>query len=235
MCQRNAALPSDIVALIKGTVWSDLSVVDSYMESVNSLQSLLPLIGNKITGNITKRCIESLQPLYGVTATYRMTNKEVPTRPTYYVANVTMPLNQFYNDSDTFLLPQNKHAWTLQVLTIVTEKYALHLYLLISQICRNDEQSVDHGEQAARKPQENDQKGHIAQFRPSFRCRQNSSTGMNFHASHSLQLYLDVEEYGNQIEKFGVSKKNFEPYQHLLKCVTVGQKIRESLNNNSTQ
>jgi hypothetical protein len=38
------------------------------------------------------RCATSLLPLRGISRTYRLTNKPVPTRHSYYVPNVLKPL-----------------------------------------------------------------------------------------------------------------------------------------------
>jgi len=45
----------------------------------------------------------------------------------------------------------------------------------------------------------------------------------------NLQLFLDVEEFGNQLEKFGIDKSSFVPYNHLLNIVATGRKLKEDL------
>jgi hypothetical protein len=41
----------------------------------------------------------------------------------------------------------------------------------------------------------------------------------------SIQLFLDVEAFGNQFAKFGVNKDEFEPYQSLHNSVLSGEKV----------
>jgi hypothetical protein len=96
--------------------------LEGYLESATTLQALFPLIGNKITGHIIKKCTDSLQPLYAIKTTYIMTNREIPTRPSSYVSGITNSLEQFINEVGSFLLPTNKSEWVLQILTAVTEK-----------------------------------------------------------------------------------------------------------------
>jgi len=197
--ESNSTLPSEVLLMMK----------ESYLESINMLMSLLPSIGTRITGNITRKCIESLQPLYGITATYRMTNKEIPTRPSYYVSNITIPLQQFCNEADTFLLTKNKVAWIHQVLTVVTEKYLEMTTSLLNTINKQQESL----KKMAKKS-----------------TKSNSEIISDVDKIH-LQLYLDVEEFSSQTKKFGIDTENFEPYQKLSKCVLTGQKIKESLSN----
>jgi len=48
---------------------------------------------------------------------------------------------------------------------------------------------------------------------------------------------LDVEEFGNQLEKFGIDKSSFSPYNQLQNAVATGKKLKDvvSSDNNSTQ
>lgn len=94
--------------------------LDSYLQATKSLQSLILSIGTKISSVIIKKCVEGLQAVRGITATYRMTNKEMPTKASFYVENILLPLKQIHND--LALVPQYRELWEKEIISSVNDK-----------------------------------------------------------------------------------------------------------------
>ncbi|XP_024027150.1 conserved oligomeric Golgi complex subunit 2 isoform X2 [Morus notabilis] len=77
-----SSCPSDVLDLVK----------QSILQSGKSLTDLVPLVINTIVETLVEKSVEDLRQLKGITATYRMTNKPIPTRHSPYVAAVLRPL-----------------------------------------------------------------------------------------------------------------------------------------------
>lgn len=76
-----------------------------------------------MTSSIIKRCIDNLQPLRSIPATYRMTNKPIPEHPTFFVANILTPITEFIRSGGESLPESTKRAWTTKIINAVTERY----------------------------------------------------------------------------------------------------------------
>ncbi|KAI9009741.1 oligomeric golgi complex component, COG2-domain-containing protein [Gaertneriomyces semiglobifer] len=66
----------------------------SLEESFQPLQNQVPWIQNWIVQHLVGLCIEPLGEVQNIPRQYRMTNKEAPARPSYYVAEILKPLHQ---------------------------------------------------------------------------------------------------------------------------------------------
>jgi len=106
--------------------------------SLHGMCSLLELVLKSVASMITKgtirKCTDSLQPLRGISATYRMTNKAVPTQHSFYVENVITPVDDFLRESEPLhIVHAHKAAWTWTIVNAVLEKSVV--CCLQSQIC----------------------------------------------------------------------------------------------------
>jgi len=190
-------------------------VEESYGDCISSLEKVLESLGLIICSGISKACEEGLQPLRGIAATYRMTNKSIPIRPSLYVPNILLPLTTFLNQSKMYILESNLSNWTFIIAKTVTEKYLDMLIELLD--------SVHKSEAVLKKMVKRSQTSH--------------SGAVSDIEKINLQLFLDVEEFGNQLEKFGIDKSSFSPYNQLQNAVATGKKLKDvvSSDNNSTQ
>jgi hypothetical protein len=75
-----------------------------------------------ITGAITEQCKEELKAIRGIPAAYRMTNKEIPTKASAYVPQITSHLRHFLQKAAPLSSDSKKKEWSFQVLAAVTEK-----------------------------------------------------------------------------------------------------------------
>ena len=78
-------LPTEAIQVIKGTLLKYcccrfcITAVDALKGEQGWLEEAMKLLSRIITQATIKRCVESLQPLRGIIATYRYTNKTVRT------------------------------------------------------------------------------------------------------------------------------------------------------------
>jgi len=181
------------------------TVKDGFVESCHELQNVLPLIEELITSHIIKKCVESLQPLRGIPATYRMTNKPVPNKPSYFVNNLVFPVEELLKHADRFLHETNKVSWVKNILTAVTHKYLEMTAELLSTLRKSE-----------------------ALIKKMVKKQQQSNSGtMSDMDKIYVQLFLDVEAFGAQLEKFGIDVQTLDPYKQLVTCVSKSKEQTE--------
>jgi hypothetical protein len=162
-------------------------------------------LSNCITDHLTKKAIDNLQPLLGVTATYRLTDKRVPTRANYYVDDVVSVLEAFTNSHTNVISPDVFREWELKVLVDVTLKY----------------------EGMVAETLNNVYKAEATLSRMVKKSRQTTTSGLSDIDKISLQLFLDVTKYGELLKsKLNIDANTFPPYLNLLARVSDGAKFK---------
>ena len=156
--------------------------------------------------DVVQECVDLLKHVRGITATYRMTNRPLPSRPSHYVSSILKPaseLKKTLSDANVPLDVQN--AMCGNVVEQVTKKYDETAEELLRTV-RQTESSLKRLKQ-----------------------RQVQATGGSSGSedSHSdadkicMQLFLDVREYGKQLEKLSLPVRSalMPEYQHLWSTV----------------
>jgi conserved oligomeric Golgi complex subunit 2 len=118
--------------LIKSRIEEDLSPVhvpnameminSSLEESKNRISDILKPIFDFISATMIKKSTDGLLPLRGIAATYRMTNKPVPTQPSFYVDQILTPLNDFVRETSGFLSAESIGKWKIEVVQATIAK-----------------------------------------------------------------------------------------------------------------
>jgi hypothetical protein len=79
-----------------------LSVPSSESSSPSErILSATQLLDERLVSDVVKRCATALGQLKGVTATFRMTNKPMPTKPSHFFSGVVDPLRRFAESDAT--------------------------------------------------------------------------------------------------------------------------------------
>lgn len=182
---------------------SDLSAIDSaFADAVSNLISVLPAVAEKISGLITKNCIDSLQPLRGILATYRMTNRPAPTQPSRFVPNVLKPLRQFLADPRLKISGEARKSITALVIESTVNRY----FEMATDLLSNVRRAADT----------------LKRLNIGRQDRTTSAVGSNAEMDKiTMQLYLDVRKFGADIQSLGVSTDAIPAYQRLWECVSV--------------
>eukprot|EP00026_Physarum_polycephalum_P001486 Phypoly_transcript_01488.p1 GENE.Phypoly_transcript_01488~~Phypoly_transcript_01488.p1 ORF type:complete len:776 (+),score=90.88 Phypoly_transcript_01488:957-3284(+) len=165
-----------------------------------------------ITTNLTKKAIDGLEPLLGVTATYRHTDKRAPTRANYYVDDVVSVLENFTKSLANVISFSVIKEWELKVLEDVTLKYEGLIAKTLNDVYKTEAT-------LSRMVKKN---------------RQTATSGLSDIDKISLQLFLDVTKYGELLKtKLNIEANSFPPYCNLLARVNDGAKFKDIISSGS--
>jgi len=186
--QACAHLPPSALALIQ----------EGYDEVSGGLGETVGELANLLRAAIIRKCEYSLLPLRGITRTYRLTNKPMPHRPSYYVANILRPLQQFLEERKSHISPANRVQWMHLIITAVADKF----YEMSCELLETVHKTEDF----------------LKKFSSGKQLRAESE-GATDTDKIIRQLLLDVQEFGRQLQQFGLDT-DFPPFQRLLQYVT---------------
>mmetsp|Transcript_5380 Transcript_5380/g.19660 ORF Transcript_5380/g.19660 Transcript_5380/m.19660 type:complete len:776 (+) Transcript_5380:188-2515(+) len=193
------------LAVKLGGVYTSSEAVEciqsSIGEGVEHIAALAPQVMTLLREAVADKCAEVLKQLRGITAAYRMTNKPVPTRPSPYVASILQPLRGFVDGERSGYVSREQRGKLVEaVVDLVSVRYEEMAKELITA-WKMTETSL----QRLRKGREGGAGG--------------GANGASDTEKISTQLFLDVQEFGRQLAKFGIKAASLESYQQLWKCV----------------
>jgi len=186
-------------------------LAESISDSRDQLERTIEGISAILVGYLTSKCVAGLGPLAAITTTYRMTQKAPPTKHSYYVENITQPLENFFKSSKVTLLESDRSDLQLNVLAAVTDEYTERGSQLLNNLRKTESFLKTMAGAAKKKAAEGE-----------------SSKGqaMSDTEKIELQLFLDVKRFGELLfEKFGVRVESFEPYKKLRQSVSEHEKL----------
>lgn len=191
--QRLALLPAQVTE----------AVHSSFQQAASSLASQAGPVKDLIVDILLDRCLAVLRQLRGITATYRMTARPLPTKPSHYVAGVLQPLRAFLDtEAGKHLLPSAQQELSLGLISGVSQQYASMVSELLDML-RKTEQSL----------------ARVRKNRPADAVTATDGSELSNIQKISLQLFLDVQEFAKQIQKFGLQSSDVPQYQHLAQVV----------------
>ncbi|KAF6251962.1 hypothetical protein COO60DRAFT_1704498 [Scenedesmus sp. NREL 46B-D3] len=189
-----SCLPADAVGQLTGMLQQLAGNIAQHGQQV------LLLVG----GDVLERCMAMVRQLKGITATYRMTAKGPPVRHSHYVAGVLQPLRQLLEAAGPVQqLPDAlKVLLARDVIHNVNVRYNALAEELLTTVKKTESslkrlKKTRPGEEAAA-----------------------GAAAMSDSDKICLQLYLDVQEHGRQIAKFGLAAEQLQSFSQLLATVT---------------
>lgn len=178
-------------------------VSEALQDSKTSLSSCIPPLNSRMTRHLTERSIRFLKNASEVPRLYRRTNKEVPTRASAYMDNALQPLHQLVTDSKNVVTDSIIQEWLRITLSDCTQRY----YETISDVLSS-----------VRKMEES-----LKRLKQARKTTTTSTVGVNAGPSDDskirLQLALDVEYLGEQIQKMGLKPSEITMFSSLLELV----------------
>ncbi|KAM6915800.1 conserved oligomeric Golgi complex subunit 2 [Xenentodon cancila] len=187
-------------------------VEDALADSKACLSSSIPSLNTRMTQHLTERCCRFLKSASEVPRLYRRTNKDPPVRASAYMDNALRPLHQLLMDSTGLVTPQTAQEWLRVVLCDCTQKYYDTISEVLSSV-RKMEESLKRLKQARR--------GATA----------TTTTGANGGPTDDgkirLQLALDVEYLGEQIQKMGLQPNDISMFSTLMDLVKEAREMAE--------
>lgn len=175
----------------------------SFQEGRNSLIAQAAPLKEAIVDVLVDRCLTVLRQLRGISATYRMTARPLPTRPSHYASGVLQPLRAFLDtDAGKRLQPSTQEELAQGVVANVSQHYASMVSELLDML-QKTEQSL----------------ARVRRNKPADAAAAADGSEMSNIQKISLQLSLDTQEYGTQIKKFGLQPSDMDQYQALWRTV----------------
>ncbi|XP_056147814.1 conserved oligomeric Golgi complex subunit 2 [Lampris incognitus] len=185
---------------------------DALGESKACLSGSIPTLNTRMTQHLTERCCRFLKSASEVPRLYRRTNKEAPVRASAYMDNALHPLHQLLNDSMGLVTPATAQDWLRVTLSDCTQRYYETISEVLSSV-RKMEESLKRLKQA--------RKG----------AAMAATTGTNGVPTDDskirLQLALDVEYLGEQIQKMGLNPTEISMFSTLMALVREARELAE--------
>jgi conserved oligomeric Golgi complex subunit 2 len=185
-------------------------VENAFSGSVDAFSELLEDLSRSMSDSLARSCSENLQPLRGILATYRMSSKPAPTSHSPFVPKVLRPLKTFLNEQRGCLSDEARK----KVAGVVAESTTAKYYDMATDLLNSNKKS----EETLRRL--NIGRGGGAAGRGT----QNGSMTDKV----SMQLYLDVAKFKDDIEALGVSLKGVPSMARLWECVRRDESSDES-------
>uniref|UniRef100_A0A8C5GNS2 Conserved oligomeric Golgi complex subunit 2 n=1 Tax=Gouania willdenowi TaxID=441366 RepID=A0A8C5GNS2_GOUWI len=188
--------------------FKNFTVSDALGDSKACLSSSVPTLNNRMTQHLTERCCRFLKSASEVPRLYRRTNKVSPT-PTY-MDNALRPLHQLLTDSSGLVASGTAQEWLRVTLCDCTQKYFETISEVLSSV-RKMEESLKRLKQA--------RKG------ASTATASGSNGGPSDDTKIRLQLALDVEYLGEQIQKMGLQPCDITMFSTLMELVREAREL----------
>ncbi|CAB1338403.1 unnamed protein product [Coregonus sp. 'balchen'] len=187
-------------------------VGEALEDSKASLSGCIPTLNSKMTQHLTERCFRFLKSASEVPRLYRRTNKEVPSRASAYMENALRPLHQLLSDSKDMVKPSIAQDWLRVALNNCTHRYFETISDVLSSV-KKMEESLKRLKQA-RKTATTNMTG--------------TTGGPTDDSKIRLQLALDVEYLGEQIQKMGLQPADISMFSTLNDLVQGAQDVAPS-------
>ncbi|XP_029541110.1 conserved oligomeric Golgi complex subunit 2 isoform X1 [Oncorhynchus nerka] len=187
-------------------------VGEALEDSKASLSGCIPTLNSKMTQHLTERCFRFLKSASEVPRLYRRTNKEVPFRASAYMDNALRPLHQLLSDSKDMVKPSIAQDWLRVALNDCTQRYFETISDVLSSV-KKMEESLKRLKQARKTATTN---------------TIGTTGGPTDDSKIRLQLALDVEYLGEQIQKMGLQPADITMFSTLNDLVQGAQDVTPS-------
>ncbi|XP_032286199.1 conserved oligomeric Golgi complex subunit 2 isoform X2 [Phoca vitulina] len=188
--------------------FKNFSSISALEDSQTSLAACVPALSNRIIQDLSESCFSYLKSALEVPRLYRRTNKEVPTTASSYVDSALKPFYQLQSGHKDKLKRAIIQQWLEGALSESTHKYYETVSDVLSSV-RKMEESLKRLKQARKSSPANP-------VGP-------SGGGMSDDDKIRLQLALDVEYLGEQIQKMGLATKDIKSFPALAELVAAAK------------
>ncbi|XP_038168540.1 conserved oligomeric Golgi complex subunit 2 [Arvicola amphibius] len=179
------------------------SISAALEDSQSSLSAHVPALSSRIVQGLSESCFGYLKSALEVPRLYRRTNKEVPSTASSYVESALKPFYQLQHGHGHKVKPAMMKHWVQEALSESTHRYFETVSDVLNSV-KKMEESLKRLKQARRAPATNPV---------------SSSGGMSDDDKIRLQLALDVEFLGEQIQKMGLQTNDIKSFSALAELV----------------
>ncbi|PSC75738.1 conserved oligomeric Golgi complex subunit 2 [Micractinium conductrix] len=175
------------------------AVASAFSEAAEQLEGAGGALMGAVAESLVDKSVVVLKQLRGIVATFRMTSRAQPSRPSHYVSMILAPLQAFLQtEAAAKLSGEARQQLATAVAAGVGARY-LHLADDTLSTVRKTESSLKR-----------------------LKARQQGGEGgaaPDTDKMIALQLFLDVQEFGRQAKQAGVDAAQLESYQQLWRLV----------------
>ncbi|BDA46634.1 Conserved oligomeric Golgi complex subunit 2 [Coccomyxa sp. Obi] len=172
------------------------------LEGASAVAAQAAALVRAVIEDLTETCSGVLKQLRGITATYRMTTRPAPTKASHYVAAILSALRTFLDGEAAGRLgPDARSEIAEGVIAGVTQRFATQARDLLESL-RKTESSL--------KRLKKSRAGEAASDGPG---------ALSDADKVNVQLFLDAQEYGTHIKRFGVEAAELPAYVELWNAV----------------
>ncbi|XP_021076027.1 conserved oligomeric Golgi complex subunit 2 [Mus pahari] len=179
------------------------SISAALEDSQSALSAHVPALSSRIVQDLSESCFSYLKSVLEVPRLYRRTNKEVPSTASSYVDSALKPLYQLQSGHGDKVQPAVMQSWLQEALSDSTHRYFETVSDVLNSV-KKMEESLKRLKQARRAPATNPV---------------SSSGGMSDDDKIRLQLALDVEHLGEQIQRMGLQTSDIKSFPALTELV----------------
>ncbi|XP_077607774.1 conserved oligomeric Golgi complex subunit 2 isoform X2 [Crocuta crocuta] len=187
--------------------FKNFSSISALEDSRTSLCACVPALSDRIIQDLIESCFSYLKSALEVPRLYRRTNKEVPTAASSYVDSALKPFRQLQSGHRDKLRPAVIRQWLEGALCESTHKYYETVSDVLNSV-KKMEESLKRLKQARRTTPANPV---------------GPGGGMSDDDKIRLQLALDVEYLGEQIQKMGLATKDIKSFPALAELVAAAK------------
>ena len=206
---------------------SDADAADASVSSADASErfinmSATQLLDARLVSDVVKRCAAALGQLKGVTATFRMTNKPMPTKPSHFFSGVLDPLRRFAekkSDATARASEKTKRALLDAAVAGVCAAYAAAAAELTVSV-RKTEASLNRLKD--RKQTREPSSGGVANGDGS---EATVSDGPTDAQKICRQVRLDAEAFGRAVAKLGFDVEKSDAFGKLWEVCGEGEKF----------
>ncbi|KAI8922390.1 oligomeric golgi complex component, COG2-domain-containing protein [Powellomyces hirtus] len=174
-------------------------------ESLSQLHRLIPDLTKRVCSVLIKRCSDPLRDnVRSIKHQYQMTNKEAPTKASYFIPTAFAPLLKFFETNQNIANSPSVMEWTTIVVENVTARYTAEVSAELARLKSHEAMRT-----RMKKPK-----------------RTNAAlTGAGDEETLSdydkvrLQLYLDAEQFSRQVGALSVDPQTVSSFQELQTVV----------------
>ncbi|KAI0058099.1 COG complex component [Artomyces pyxidatus] len=187
-----------------------MAAEDALRHSVLSLTSLVPAMSVQILGILTKRACDALLPVRSIPSQFRaMSNKRMPTEPSYFVASILRPIRTFFSigtseGSGSALKSAFLKPYSEAIFESVVQRYISYLTNM-----RKTEESLRRFKKGKKTP--------FSLFGSS--SAKEDDTHARDEERIRTQMILDVNAFGKDAESLGVDVLGNTSFQLLNEMV----------------
>ncbi|XP_014670066.1 PREDICTED: conserved oligomeric Golgi complex subunit 2-like isoform X1 [Priapulus caudatus] len=171
-------------------------------DAISDIASTLQPFSMYITDEIVNQCVANLKQVNDIPRLYRRTNREVPNRASLYVAMSVRPLKSFLEQHEKHISGTWRRVWATAIIQRLSEQY----YTVTSDVVT----SVRKMEDSLKRLKKGRKMSTFTQ-------------GMSDDDKIRLQISLDVEQLGREIDDLEVNKEGLPQYTALLQLAASAQ------------